>query len=308
MAREQLGICAEPNLHGLVLLMNALDGQEAVIRQILGNIPSVIHRLADQFSEANLSVVVAIGANYWDSLYPNQRPNGLAPFPAINVNDLEMPSVPYDVMLKLRADRYDVLHLASQQCYQLMQPYLELVEQCHAFRFMDGRDLTGFLDNPQAAKGRLKRTLALVAESDDAEFAGGSFLYYQKYRLDLPRWQQLTQLQQESIMGRGKLDGLLLPSEQLLDESHAKIAQTQDIGGQHFPLLFQNMPYGHLRGQGLLMFGYSADPECFLHWLRGRLGEAGQQNYDLLLDYVQADSGAAFFAPALNFLEENAGL
>ena len=62
MAREQLGICAEPNLHGLVLLMNALDGHEAVVRQILGNIPGVIHRLADQFSEANLSAVVAIGA------------------------------------------------------------------------------------------------------------------------------------------------------------------------------------------------------------------------------------------------------
>ena len=29
---------------------------------------------------------------------------------------------------------------------------------------------------------------------------------------------------------------------------------------------------------------------------------------DLLLDYVQADSGAAFFAPSLNFLEEQAGL
>lgn len=308
MAREQLGICAEPNLHGLVLLMNALDGHEAVVRQILGNIPGVIHRLADQFSEANLSVVVAIGANYWDNLYPTARPQGLAPFPAIHVNDLEMPTVPFDVMLNLRADRYDVLHLASQHCYQLMQPYLELVEQCHSFRFMDGRDLTGFLDNPQAPKGRLKRNLALIAESDNPRFAGGSFLFYQRYRLDLGRWQQLTQSQQESIMGRGKLDGHLLPEERLLAESHAQLARTVDSFGEPIPLLFQNMPYGHLRGQGLLVFGYSADPQCFLKWLKNRLGEPGQQNYDLLLDYVQADSGAAFFAPSLNFLEEQAGL
>ena len=308
MAREQLGICAEPNLHGLVLLMNALDGHEAVIRQVLGNLPSFIHRLADQFSEANLSVVVAIGANYWDNLYPLQRPKGLAHFPAIEVNDLEMPSVPFDVMLNLRADRYDVLHLASQQCFQMMQPYLELVEQCHSFRFMDGRDLTGFLDNPQAPKGRLKRSLALIAESEDPVFAGGSFLHYQRYRLDLTRWQQLTQLQQESIMGRGKLDGQLLAVPDLLEESHAKIASTLDVAGQPLPLLFQNMPYGHLRVQGQLMFGYSADPYCFLQWLHKRLGDAGQQNYDLLLDYVQPDSGAAFFAPSVSFLEEHAGL
>lgn len=308
MAREQLGICAEPNLHGLVLLMNALDGHEAVVRQILGNIPGVIHRLADQFSEANLSIVVAIGANYWDNLYPQQKPSGLVAFPALQMNDVEMPSVPYDVILNLRADRYDVLHLASQQCYQMMQPYLELVEQCHAFRFMDGRDLTGFLDNPQAPRGRQKRKLALIGDEQDPTFSGGSYLHFQRYRLDLNRWQQLTQAQQETIMGQGKLDGLLLDDELLLDESHARIASTFDETGQHLPLLFQNMPYGHLRVQGLLMFSYSADASSFIRWLKRRLGDAQQQNYDLLLDYIQADSGAAFFAPSLNFLEEQAGL
>jgi putative iron-dependent peroxidase len=38
------------------------------------------------------------------------------------------------------------------------------------------------------------------------------------------------------------------------------------------------------------------------------LGDAGGQNYDLLLDYIQADSGAAFFAPSITFLEDMAGL
>ena len=87
----------------------------------------------------------------------------------------------------------------------------------------------------------------------------------------------------------------MLAIPDLLEESHAKIASTLDVAGQPLPLLFQNMPYGHLRVQGQLMFGYSADPDCFLQWLHKRLGDAGQQNYDLLLDYVQPDSGGCFF-------------
>ncbi len=42
MAREQLGICAEPNLHGLVFLLNARDGYQATLRWQLAKIPALI--------------------------------------------------------------------------------------------------------------------------------------------------------------------------------------------------------------------------------------------------------------------------
>ena len=66
MAREQLGICAEANLHGMVLLMNAMDGHQAAIRLQLARLPALVQRLSDQFSESNLSAVVAVGVGYWD--------------------------------------------------------------------------------------------------------------------------------------------------------------------------------------------------------------------------------------------------
>lgn len=308
MAREQLGVCAEPNLHGLLLLMNALDGHEQQIRRVLGRIPGLMQKLAEQFSEANLNAVIAIGPGYWDALYPEQRPADFQPFSALMVDDLAMPAVPYDVLLKIRADRYDVLHLAIQQCYQQLMPHLELVEQTHCFRFMDGRDLTGFIDQPQSPRGRKKRELALVAEEAQPELAQGSYLYYQRYRLDLNRWQQLTQQQQEIIIGQRKLDGQQLPMAQLSEQSHAVKAAVTDVFGEFYPLVFQNMPFGQLKAQGLVILACSAEPKAYLAWLNRRLGDAGGQNYDLLLDYVQADSGAAFFAPSISFLEEQAGI
>lgn len=308
MAREQLGVCAEPNLHGLLLLMNALDGHEHHIRRVLGRIPGLIHKLAEQFSEANLNAVIAIGPGYWDALYPELRPIEFLPFSPLLIDDLAMPAVPYDVLLKIRADRYDVLHLAIQQCYLQLMPHLELVEQTHCFRFMDGRDLTGFIDQPQPPRGRKKRELALVSEASQPELAQGSYLYYQRYRLDLNRWQQLTQQQQEIIIGQRKLDGQQLPMAQLNEQSHAVKAAVTDAFGEFCPLVFQNMPFGQLKTQGLVILACSAEPTAYLSWLHRRLGDAGGQNYDLLLDYVQADSGAAFFAPSISFLEDNAGL
>lgn len=303
-----MGVCAEPNLHGLLLLMNALDGHESAVRRVLGDIPGLIHKLAEQFSEANLNAVVAIGPGYWHSLYPHARPADFEPFSPLSVDDLAMPAIPYDVLLKIRADRYDVLHLAIQQCYQLLMPHLELVEQTHCFRFMDGRDLTGFIDQPQPPRGRKKRELALINETKQPEFAQGSYLFYQRYRLDLNRWQQLTQAQQEAIIGQRKLDGQQLPTAQLHEHSHAVKAAVVDASGQYYPLVFQNMPYGQLKSQGLVILACSADPSAYLAWLSRRLGDAAGQNYDLLLDYVQADSGAAFFAPSVSFLEDSASL
>ena len=78
MAREQFGICAEPNLHGTYLIFNAMDDSNAFIRQALSRIPAMLDHYADQFSEANLNGVVAIGANYWDELVPEGRPNQLS--------------------------------------------------------------------------------------------------------------------------------------------------------------------------------------------------------------------------------------
>lgn len=308
MAREQLGICAEANLHGMVLLMNALDGHQASIRLQLARLPALVQRLSDQFSESNLSAVIAVGVGFWDTLYANHKPKDLQPWQPLSVDDLDMPALPFDLLLQIRADRYDVLHLAAQQCFQLLTQHVDLAEQIHAFRYMDGRDLTGFIDQPEAPKGRRKREIALISEQNDALFAGGSYLHFQRYRLDMTRWQQLTQQQQEAIMGRRKMDGQRLALAQLEDNSHAVKAACIRADGQELPLLFQNMPYGQLKVQGMLHLCFSADAKAYLSWLKARMGQTGKQNYDLLFDYTQADCGAAFFAPSVSFMEQQAGL
>lgn len=311
MAREQLGICAEANLHASYLLFNALEGQEALLRQKLARIPLLLARLAEHFSETQLTGVVAIGANYWDSLYPDARPRGLQAFPFAANDNLALAEVWADLLIVVRSDRLDVNYIACQQICQLVKPHVDLLEQLQGFRYLDGRDLTGFIDSPQNPRGSRKRKLALIDPSNQPVFAAGSYLHLQRWHYDLLHWQQLDISQQEEIMGMSKIEGSLLQPPRLLANSHALSSRLGEEANLPL-LLMQNMPFAEQNSHGLISVSYASEPDSFSLQFGYQLGyqTAGQlkeqqpaNQYDLFFDYCHADLCAAFFAPSLSFLE-----
>ena len=311
MAREQLGICAEANLHASYLLFNAIEGHEAPLRQKLARVAQLLARLAEHFSEAQLTGVVAIGADYWDSLYPGARPQGLQPFPLLASDHLAQTEVWADLFIQIRSDRLDVNYIACQQICQIVKNHVDLLEQLQGFRYLDGRDLTGFIDTPHNPKGSRKRQLALVDATQQPVFAAGSYLYLQRWHYDLAHWQQLDICQQEEIMGISKIEGAMLAPPRLHQNSHTLTCRLGNI--ENTPsLVMQNMPFAQHNSQGLISLSYAVEPERFSQQLRYQLGyrqnhpenSAPMNNqYDLLFDFCHADLCAAFFAPSLSFLE-----
>lgn len=298
MAREQLGICAEANLHGSYLFFNALDGQQAVLRHKLARLPVMIDRLAEHFSESMLSLVVAIGPQYWDKLYPQQRPAEFNAFPSYDNEHLSLATEPVDIFIQLRSDRLDVTYLASQQVQQLLAANTELIEQLSGFHYLDGRDLTGFSINPCPLRGLARRKSALLPDTEF--FAGGSYVFFSRLHFDVTHWQQLNQTEQEQLMGFSKISGKVLAGQ--AEHSHW---QTLLEEGAPPSLLQQSMPFGRLKEQGLLSVSFCAQPNAYLQLLQRRLGLAAVP-YDPLLDYYQADLCTAFFAPSISFLEQAA--
>lgn len=301
MAREQLGICAEANLHASYLLCNVLDGQEAILRQKLLRIPQILQRLAEHFSESMLTGLVAISSHYWDSLYPWQRPAGLQAFPVLPSEHLAVSCSMADLLIQVRSDRLDVNYIALQQIQQLLLANIEVSEQLSGFRYLDGRQLTGFPDAPQNPRGIKRRQAALVPAVDSAIFAGGSYLHFYRANLDLKHWQQLTVAQQEEILGFAKTDGKPLPAERVLPNSHLQCSLAGGLAP--LPLLQQNMPFVQGNSQGLLLLNFSHQAECFAQQWHYRLGLNEGRYYDSLLDFYRIDLAAAFFVPALGFLE-----
>lgn len=304
MAREQFGVCAEPNLHGDYLLFNALDDQEAYIRQALSRLPALFDKYTDRFSEANLTGVIAIGTNYWDEIYPKGRPKYLRQFPEMADDDRIAPANNFDLYIEIRSDRADVNHIVSTKICDLLADSVELVEQVRAFRFLDGRDLTGFVDGTENPQGHHRRSVALIHDEDDADFAAGSYLHIQRYRHNLNLWNSLEVKDQEDVFARTKVNNEEYSEENKAPTSHIKRVNLKDSEGNSIEILRQSMPYGDMKRQGLFFVSYCKSPEPFELMLKSMIGGDGHGHSDHMLKYTQAETGAAFFVPSLNILAE----
>ncbi len=304
MAREQFGICAEPNLHSYYLLFNVLDNKNGYLRTALSKLPAMFDDYADQFSEANMSTVIAIGANYWDEFYSQARPKQLRPFTALKCDDRIAPATNYDLFIEIRSDRADVNHVVSVKVCELLDSAVELIEQVKGFRYLDGRDLTGFVDGTENPHGLHKREVALIAPSQDPNFVKGSYLHLQRYRHNMNLWQSLEEKQQENIFGRTKRDDIEYSAAEKAETAHTKRANLKDKNGNSLEILRQSMPYGHMKIQGLFFLSYCHTPENFELILKSMIEGDEQGNFDHMLKYTQAETGAAFFAPSLDFIEE----
>ncbi|WP_371376233.1 Dyp-type peroxidase [Thalassotalea aquiviva] len=302
MAREQFGVCAEPNLHSYYLLFNVLDGKNDYLRKALSQLPDMVEQYSHQFSESNLNTVIAIGATYWDDFYPQARPKNLRPFRPMASDDRIAVATHFDLFIEIRSDRADVNHIVSTKVCELLSEAVELVEQVKGFRFLDGRDLTGFVLGSDNPKGMHKRTVALVKEHDDPIFASGSYVHMQRYKHNLSLWQSLSTKQQEDIYGRSKRDNIEYKPEDKAETSHSARTNLTDQDEQPVEILCQSMPYGHMKTQGLFFLSYCQSPDNFELILQSMIVGDEHGHTDHLLKYTQAETGAAFFAPSLDFL------
>lgn len=298
MSQPQKGVCAEPSLHALYLLFNVIEEDSASIREKLAQLLNIFEYFDEEHYEAMVSGMVAIGSNYWLELYPGLIPVELAPFPDLHCEDRHAPAEPCDLFIQIRADRADICHLMGMEVCELLREQTELVEQVKGFRYLEGRDLSGFVLDADNPKGMKKLDVAIVGD-DDTDFAGGSYVHVQRYRHEMLRWQQLDLARQEMIMGRSKDDNRRLSDTQMAAFSHA--ARTLDGN-----LLFHSMPYGDMQKQGLMVVCCSSSARPFVERLRSMIIGDHDGNYDKWLDYNSAESGAAFFAPSVQFLKRHA--
>ena len=302
MAREQFGVCAEPSLHGYYLLFNAVDDNYLFLRKALSRLPALFDKYADRFSEANLAGVIAIGTNFWDELYPAGRPKHLRQFPEMGIEDRTAPANNYDLYIEIRGDRADVNHIVATKVCQLLADSVELVEQVRAFRFLDGRDLTGFVDGTENPRGHHRRRVALINDEQDPEFAAGSYLHIQRYRHNLNLWNSLEVKEQEDVFSRTKVNNEEYSEENKAPTSHIKRVNLKDSEGNSLEILRQSMPYGDMKLQGLFFVAYCHSSEPFELMLTSMIAGDAHGHSDHLLKYTQAETGAAFFVPSLNIL------
>ena len=177
---------------------------------------------------------------------------------------------------------------------------VEVLDEVEGFRYLDSRDLTGFIDGTENPKGRRRARVALIG-NEDPRFTGGSFVFTQRYVHDLARWNQLSRRDQEKVIGRSKRDSVELGERAKPPTAHISRVVIEE-NGEELEIVRHSLPYGTPSECGLFFIAYNRNLDTLEKMLARMLGTTGDGHHDRLLDFTRAVSGATFFAPSLGLL------
>ena len=179
---------------------------------------------------------------------------------------------------------------------------VEVMDEVHGFQYLDSRDLTGFIDgteNPQAKKERME--VALIGGEDPA-FAGGSYVFTQRYIHNLQKWATVPRNEQEKVIGRRKPDSKELPDRVKPPTAHISRVVIEE-NGEELEIVRHSFPYGTVSEAGLFFIAYTKTLDIPEKMLGRMMGLTRDGLHDHLMDHTRAVSGAHFFAPSLDLLK-----
>lgn len=298
---HQSGIIPAGSSQALFITLNSssqgFDLKE--VYQKISALPEQLNALQARFPKANLLMTVGFSSAFWDRLNLASKPAELIPFQKIENAQVSMPATDADMLLHIRSEQHDVNYHLALSLFDALQPAFELDEMVHGFRYLDSRDMTGFVDGTENPEGEARKAVALV--SNDGEFNGGSYIHLQKYNHDLASWQKIALKQQEESYGRSKEDNIEFASADKRNSAHTKRASVKDENANSIEILRHSLPFGNLAKSGLLFASYGASPDNFNRMLQSMCEIDSHNEVDKILYVTSAVTGHAFYAPNLDW-------
>jgi putative iron-dependent peroxidase len=303
LTTPQTGLLAEANSHALFLTLDLEPGGAALqrVRTLLSEVPSLTEQLAAEHPGARLCSVAALGPGIWGDLVAGAPPVQLAGFRPRTLSWRKAPATPTDLLLHIRSERRDLNFALARRILARAERSVHVREEVPAFRYLDSRDLTGFVDGSENPEDEERAEVALVGEEDPAH-AGGSYVLVQRFEHDLERWETLDVAAQEAVIGRTKdtdqeLDDAIKP-----ETAHISRVVIEEQG-EELEILRHSLPYGDSSRAGLVFIAYCRRREIFDRMLDRMFDSAQEGVHDHLMDYTRAQTGAFFFAPSLQVLQ-----
>lgn len=299
----------------LVVTIHAGDEGDAAMRAMGEDIGGLVRSIGFRDLEGQLSCVMGIGSEAWDRIVapapPKSRPRHLHVFQAIDAGPRQAPSTPGDLLFHIRAIRFDLCFELAATILRRLGSSVASADEVHGFRYFDARDLLGFVDGTENPIGDAMAQAALIGgdDPDDSEYAGGSYVIVQKYLHDLDGWNALKVEEQEQIIGRTKLEDIEFDDDVKPTNAHNAL-NVIEIDGEEVDILRDNMPFGTAASGefGTYFIGYCHDPGITEQMLQNMFVGRPPGNYDRILDYSTATTGALFFVPSLALLESLSGI
>ena len=286
----------------LVVTINSEPECDAVVRGLCGDLAALLRAVGFRDLEGRLSCVMGFGSDAWDRFFEGPRPKDLHPFREIHGVHHAV-ATPGDILFHIRSVRMDLCFELATQIMARLDHAVASSEEVHGFKYFDERDLLGFVDGTENPIDQAALDVTIIGE-EDAAFAGGSYVIVQKYLHDLNRWNELPVEMQEKIIGRTKLSDIELDDAVKPASAHNALTTIVE-NGEELDIVRDNMPFGEVsKGEfGTYFIGYAKSPHRIEQMLVNMFVGRPPGNYDRLLDFSRAVTGALFFVPSATFLE-----
>ncbi len=274
MTHAQPGILATPVPAQARHLFFALETTEAL--------PAALDQLATRVDGE--TIVAGLGPSLLQAL--GRHLDGLRAFPVLDGAPVDIPSTQHALWCWLRGDdRGELLH-RSRELIAALAPALRLVQASDAFRYREGRDLTGYEDGTENPEGEEAVAAAISAD-------GGSFAAVQHWVHDLDHFQRLPQAEQDDIIGRRQSD-----NEELEDapaSAHVKRTAQESFAPEAF-VVRRSMPFSVGEQAGLLFLAFGHSLDAFEAQLK-RMAGLEDGIVDALFRFSRPTSGGYYWCP-----------
>lgn len=275
------------------------------VKDVCTNFSAMIRSMRNRFPEMQFSCTIGFGAQAWSRLFPAQsRPKQLETFKQIKGDRHTAVSTPGDLFFHIRAKQMGLCFEFASILDQKLNGAVTPIDEVHGFRYLDGKSIIGFADgteNPDVDENPYD--FATIG-SEDPDFAGGSYIFVQKYIHDMAAWNALPVEEQEKVIGRHKFNDVELSDQEKPANAHNAITNIQDSEGNDLKIVRTNMPFANTStGEyGTYFIAYAGKFSTTRQMLENMFIGNPAGNTDRLLDFSTPVTGTLFFAPSYDLL------
>ncbi|WP_108650200.1 Dyp-type peroxidase [Dongshaea marina] len=270
-------------------------------RSVPGETIRSVLKQALSSSSSDVQLVCAFGRWLWDQLQPGWAPADLQDFQTLKgVDDFCIPSTQRDLLIWLHGTSHDENLETVLKIQELMGEVAELELDLPGFTYRDSRDLTGFIDGTANPKEDQRQLAALIPAGLPG--AGGSYVLTQKWVHNLKAFHQLSEQQQERVIGRTKKDSIELEGDAMPANSHVSRTDVK-VDGKAMKIYRRSAPYGTATENGLYFLSFACEIERFSVQLERMFGTSGDGLHDALIHYSRPVTSAYWFAPSAGDLQ-----
>ncbi|WP_028022473.1 Dyp-type peroxidase [Enterovibrio calviensis] len=300
----QIGALTDPTTHAEFLTFVLKDQWLTVddINDALSQLPGIQKSIRQKDPSANISVTIGFSANAWPLLFPDlSLPAELHVFPEMTDGARHFPSTAGDIFLMVKSERKDLNFQIAKYSAKALSGVADLTEDIQGYKYLDNRDMIDFVDGTENPIDEERLESVLVDDENDT-YRGGSYLVVQRYIDRQSLWDDQPTEHQEKVVGRTKMDDIELDDEEKPVWAHNNKSKVE-IDGEEVKMYRQNRPYGNAIEHGTMFVGFSKTPSIIETSLTQMINADENGDYDRLLDFVEAKTGASYFVPSQSFID-----